>query len=126
MTHPKTNEDILQALARGYCAEGNTHKVVDHQLVEAMATEIESWLRTLLAIKDAERDEAVKAARRKVHLAEFLPGHVYALPIEQITSTQAAQIGMMASCRIVLLPTECFNLALSPKDPLSTDQVTEK
>ncbi len=38
----ETKAELLrQALARGYCAEGNTHKVLDSDLIEAMAKEVE-------------------------------------------------------------------------------------
>jgi hypothetical protein len=33
-------EQILQAVARGWCAEGNTHKVMDPDLATAIADEV--------------------------------------------------------------------------------------
>lgn len=35
-----TRETVLQALARGYCAPGNTHKELDSKLLYAMADEV--------------------------------------------------------------------------------------
>ncbi len=53
---PKTNEEIVGALARGYCSKENEKKVLDSELIEAMAIEVEK----LLSQKDKERVEAYK------------------------------------------------------------------
>lgn len=39
------NVEIAGAIARGYCSEKNSHKVLDPDLVEAMAVEVEKLLR---------------------------------------------------------------------------------
>jgi len=38
------SEEIRGALARGYCSERNSHKVLDPDLIEDMAKEIDLWL----------------------------------------------------------------------------------
>lgn len=37
-----SKDDIRQALARGYCSKENESKVLDPDLIEAMATEVMS------------------------------------------------------------------------------------
>jgi hypothetical protein len=39
-THNNARAEILQALARGYCSVRNEHKVLDSDLIEAMADEL--------------------------------------------------------------------------------------
>ena len=40
--------ELLGALARGYCHKENEHKVLDATLIKAMAEEVEAVIRTLL------------------------------------------------------------------------------
>ena len=35
------NEELLGALARGYCTERNKHKILDPDLIKDMAVEVE-------------------------------------------------------------------------------------
>lgn len=50
-------DDVRGALARGYCAEGQTHKVMDPYLCEAQAQEVMALLpKPVEASSDDERD----------------------------------------------------------------------
>lgn len=50
-------EDVRGALARGYCAEGQTHKVMDPDLCEAQAQEIMALLpQEVEAMPDNDKD----------------------------------------------------------------------
>lgn len=46
-----TLDEIRQALARGYCRDGNTHKVLDPDLIEAMAAEVMIAIQAALVAK---------------------------------------------------------------------------
>lgn len=61
MTHD-TREEIAGALARGYCSKENKNKVLDSELIEAMALEVEKVLHQQLqkAHHDWLREEIVK------------------------------------------------------------------
>ena len=47
MSQEHNVEEIRGALARGYCAEGNTHKILDNDLIEAMGVEVEKYIASL-------------------------------------------------------------------------------
>ena len=57
----------------------------------------------------------MKRHRNKIRFAEFEKGKVYALPLEEVSGDSAAQIGQIAECTIVLLPSSCFNRTLKNK-----------
>jgi hypothetical protein len=42
--------DIPGVLARGYCAKENSHKVLDPDLIKAMAVEVEKWIEEFIEI----------------------------------------------------------------------------
>jgi len=64
---------IRGALARGYCSEHNTGKVVDAELMEAMATEIETIMRPYL-------DALIWASAA----SDFAPGGVARVGFERV------------------------------------------
>lgn len=50
-------EEVRGALARGYCAKGQTHKIMDPDLCEAQAQEVMALLpKSVEAAPDNERD----------------------------------------------------------------------
>ncbi len=57
----------------------------------------------------------MKRHRNKIKFAEFEKGKVYALPLEEIQSEAAKEIGNIAQCTIVLLPSNCFGKKLVTK-----------
>ena len=54
--HPEIMEDIRGALARAYCTKRNENKVLDPDLIEDMAVEVDAFLTQREARKE-ERNE---------------------------------------------------------------------
>jgi len=50
-------EEIRGALARGYCSKENEHKVLDPDLIEAMAIEIDKLFLTLPLLTTDKQQE---------------------------------------------------------------------
>jgi hypothetical protein len=44
---PVSKDEILQALARGYCDERNESKILDHDLITSMADEVMKVLQSM-------------------------------------------------------------------------------
>lgn len=57
----------------------------------------------------------MKRHRDRIRFAEFEKGKVYALPLEEIQPGSAKEIGEIAQCTIVLLPSNCFGKKLIKK-----------
>ncbi len=105
-----TKESIREAVARGWCAPGQTHKVMDASLAEAIADSVMQTHSKVASIAEAAAN-AQQASREGSDFERHLSSLINSFSLENASSTPDFILASyMASCL------EAYNRAVRARD----------